>query len=195
MRTVPVCICLLGLIMAQPALADYEVGFIWYRVEKELSRIVIAEEHVRGERPVDHFTAKKAEYAKRNMFLTYDYDDNAKRQIVRDVKLDGHQIKTVFTIIPPVGNAVGGALPNCHITIFIDGVKQVDCPFGVAYRDNMQIPKIVIHTADMSVIAWFEPDGAGLNTAAVHGLDSGEVIVRVDSRLESVKKAALKADR
>lgn len=137
--------------------ADYFTEYVWYRVEPEMSRIVISNEHIRGKTAVDNFKSKSAVYEKEGKYLTHDYANPLKREFVRQEILDGHDIKTTITICPPQGQGCGGAAPEINVTVYFDGVKKVDCPFGYVHASGIRILTIVVYAEDQSIrVHWID---------------------------------------
>ncbi len=137
--------------------ADYYTHFLWYRVEPEFSRIVVTDEVVRGRRAVDGFKKKAKEHEKAGRYLTYDFYKPL-REITRVEKMDGHEIRTVLSILPPRGGGSGGAVPSCSVRVYFDGKLKVDCPIGYSHRDSLTVSKVIVHADEqMAEIVSFDP--------------------------------------
>ena len=138
--------------------ADYFTDFVWFRVEPDLSRIVLSLETIRGRKPVDHFIEKKEEYARQGKYWTH---GDEKAVITRKETLDGHVVESKITIFPAPGRGLGGAVPRVYVEVFVDGVKKIDCPLGsVPPWFAEEVTRMVIHTADEVILV-----SCGRNTA------------------------------
>jgi len=152
-------ICLLMLFSAFCASseADYYTHFLWYRAEPEFSRIVVTDEVLRGRRAVDGFRKKAEEHDKAGRYHTYDFYKPL-RKITRVEKMDGHEIRTVLSILPPQGFGFGGAVPYCSVRVYFDGKLKVDCPIGYSHPDNLTVSKVIIHADEqMAEVVFFKP--------------------------------------
>ena len=137
--------------------ADYYTHFLWYRAEPEFSRIVVADEVLRGRRAVDGFKKKAEEHEKAGRYLTYDFYKPL-REITRVEKMDGHEIRTVLSILPPRGGGSWGAVPSCSVRVYFDGKLKVDCPIGYSHRHSLTVSKVIVHADEqMAEVFSFKP--------------------------------------
>jgi hypothetical protein len=149
-KVIAILLCFLSMTL-NLSHADMFHDYVEYRCQPNLGKITILTSFVRGVRAVDYISDNWDIMEKENIFIHGPHFVMEARVFERSDKIGDNQINSTFTLYPPRGMGMGGALPTTYLTVEIDGVKKIDCNIGCFPGSYVEVTQITICPEDDAI--------------------------------------------
>jgi hypothetical protein len=128
------------LLLPHTTTADVSYRIIEYRVLTDLGQVRLTTGFVHEPAIQERIIREREQFERRGILFGF---VESEHRFSRKETIGSHSIETVIVLYPPVGSGFGGGMPTAHITISVDGVNKVDCPYDDAKTDVTDIAVLV----------------------------------------------------
>jgi hypothetical protein len=114
------------LLLGSGARADLSLVVIEYRVLTDLGQVRLTSTSLHDEAIQDRVVKNREKFERAGIVLV---QAEVERVFARKERIGSHTVETRLTIEPAVGRGFRGGLPTAELSVKVDGIPRIDCPY------------------------------------------------------------------